>query len=74
MRILSQAEQYPWRIGAAPMKIYRGYQLDLPEDLEREIQELNRLPEEPGQVGQHLRIGPKLLDYLAGRSQECRTH
>jgi glutaredoxin-like protein NrdH len=47
-----------------PTKIYRGLKLDLPSELEEHIKANSRMPMEPEEVGQHLSIGPKLLDHL----------
>lgn len=72
-RILTAREQHemlsPWRLAAAdpvvPKKIYRGIRLtNLPPELHQRIDDLQQLPMHEGEVGQHLKIGPMLLDHL----------
>lgn len=68
-RILTAREQLemlsPWREASAPNKIYRGIRLtNLPPELHQRIDELQQLPMHEGEIGQHLKIGPMLLDHL----------
>ena len=71
-RILTAREQVqmlsPWRLAsgdAAPKKIYRGIRLtNLPPELHAKIDKLQQLPMDESEVGQHLQIGPLLLDHL----------
>lgn len=76
MRILSQAEQYPWRTAMAwlpdtvgtpekPVKIYRGLRLqNLPPELTDAIHRYTQMPLEESEVGQHMKLGPMLLDHI----------
>ena len=49
----------------APKKIYRGVRLtNLPPELHQKINDLQQLPMDESEVGQHLHIGPMLLDHL----------
>lgn len=55
----------PWRVASTPGKIYRGIRLtNLPDELRSEIHRLQQPPMETHEVGQHLKIGPMLLDHL----------
>jgi hypothetical protein len=70
-RILTAREQHamlsPWRQAAQeePKKIYRGVRLtNLPPELHQKINDLQQLPMDESEVGQHLHIGPMLLDHL----------
>lgn len=68
-RIVTAREQYemlsPWRLASTPGKIYRGIRLtNLPDELRSEIHRLQQPPMEAHEVGQHLKIGPMLLDHL----------
>ena len=57
------------RVGAVT-KLYRGLNVQFPDELQQHIYRNLQMPNTPEEVGQHFTIGPKILDYLEQNNWE----
>ena len=63
-----------WQRVAASGKVYRGFDLKMPPDLEALYHRHLQMPEEESEIGQHYKLADPLLDHLEANTSLANDH